>query len=252
MSRTSSRHHHWKSTIPMALLAALLAIPTIAGSALAAYQGTIDSNTSAFNPPCTAANSYPAKLRDAAAAAYAALNYAPAVYSGPAFTRSQVLARTVGDYGYYVHSHGDLYRWGTVADSGFRADGGSCSGAIVNAGDIKLRRAGRISNLVVMSTCHLGETAATMSEAFGIPEIKYRTTWGGNRFYVGYLGVAWDSDEWIFEQAFWSALRSGNSVGVAFDIAKSKGFYHAFTPNWWGSYTYRGFGGPYTSCTACS
>ena len=56
--------------------------------------------------------------------------------------------------GVYVHSHGDFY--GANDIQGFRDDGGDCSQAIVYATEIKKGRNGG-ANLVVMSTCHLGE-----------------------------------------------------------------------------------------------
>ncbi len=234
------------------LVAALLAMTMGVGPVAAAYQATIDANTTAFNKPCTSiVNSYPAKMRDAAVSAYASLGYAASSFSGTAFTESHVLSRTLADTGYYVHSHGDLYAYNGRADSGFRADGGACSGAIVNAAEILQKRAGRLSNLIFMSTCHLGEPAANMPGAFGIARSKYTTTWGGPKFYVGYYGAAWDSDEWIFEQAFWSALRSGRSAGAAFDIASAKSFGHPFAANWWGSYTYYALPGPYNGCRTC-
>ena len=70
--------------------------------------------------------------------------------------------------------HGDHYYYpGGGQYAGFREDAGLCSGArIVYSKDIAAARAGRQSNLVIMSTCHLGETKTTMPGAFGIPKVK--------------------------------------------------------------------------------
>ncbi|MCU0484435.1 MAG: hypothetical protein MUC54_09285, partial [Chloroflexi bacterium] len=135
--------------LALALLPALLALPLAAGGARAAYQATIDSNESAFEPPCIAWDDpYPEKMLKAAVSAYTALGYAARGYTGTAFTRAHVLSRTVADWGYYAHSHGDNYwyapdgrRW-----YGFREDSGDCSQAVVYSKEIAAKRAGRQSN----------------------------------------------------------------------------------------------------------
>ena len=72
-------------------------------------------------------------------------------------------------------------------------------------------------------------------------------------FYVGYLGVQWDGDEWIFEQRYWNALANGKSVGAAFDVAMLGAFNHAgFDADWWGTYQWSGVAGPWTTCKLCS
>ena len=64
-------------------------------------------------------------------------------------------ARTIGDWSYYVHSHGDYY-WHAGDQrrySGFREDSGDCVQSVVFSKDIEAKRDGRQSNLVVISTC---------------------------------------------------------------------------------------------------
>jgi hypothetical protein len=75
----------------------------------------------------------------------------------------------------------------------------------------------------------------------------------GSEFYVGYLGLQWDSDEWIFEQRFWNALAGGKSVGSAFDIAMLGNFNApGFDADWWGTYSWSGAAGPWGVCKTCS
>lgn len=245
----------WMRRLALALLPALLALPLGAGPARAGYQATLDSNESAFEPPCLGWDDpYPEKMLKAATSAYAALGYTARGYSGAGFTRAHVLSRTVSDWGYYVHSHGDNY-W-HAADGrryyGFREDGGDCNQAVVYSKDIAAKRDGRPSNLVVMSTCHLGESASTMPGAFGIARRKSEPSeWLGPVFYLGYAGSAYDNDEWTFEQAFWDLLRSGAPAGYAFDTALLGNFTHPFDPNWWGTYVYTGRAGPLPPCDRC-
>ncbi len=172
----------WIRRLALPLLAASLAAAA-AGPVQAGYQGTVASNESAFEPPCLSFDDpYPEKMMKAAAAALGALGYDSRSYSGAAFTRASYLARTANDWGTYVHSHGDHY-W-NAADgrryAGFREDSGDCSQSVVYSKDIAARRAGRATNLVVMSTCHLGEDTSTMPGAFGIAKKKYGAgSWGG-------------------------------------------------------------------------
>jgi hypothetical protein len=240
--------------LALAAMAAALAA-TIAGPARAAYQGTVDSNTTAFSFNCIRINdTYPAKLLAAAVAGYRNLGYLTTGFSGVDFTRAQVLARTLADWGYYVHSHGDYYLNpdGNVY-AGFREDAGRCAGAaIVDSKDVKAVRKGRMSNLVIMSTCMLGESRTTMPEAFAIPKVKARAgSWAGPTFYLGYVGETWDSDEFTFETRFWSAVGPGYGVGQAFDVAKLGSFTPGFAANWYGSYVYTGRAGPLSTCPLC-
>jgi len=239
--------------LPLAMVA-LAAV--VAGPARAAYQATVDSNVSAFSFDCIKINdTYPTKMLTSAVAGYRNLGYSTTGFSGPAFTRGHVLARTTADWGYYVHSHGDHY---LNADgrryAGFKEDAGLCSGArTVFSKDIAATRGGRQSNLVIMSTCHLGETNTTMPGAFSIPMVKARgSDWAGPNFYLGYLGAAWDSDEFAFETRFWDTLGPGFGVGEAFDKAKLGSFNVGFAANWYGSYLWTGRAGPVpTGCPKC-
>jgi hypothetical protein len=90
-----------------ALLGAAALVAAAAGPAHAAYQASADSNTTAFSFNCIGVNdTYPAKLLASALAGYRNLGYATTGYSGTAFSKTQVLARTPGDWGFYVHSTG--------------------------------------------------------------------------------------------------------------------------------------------------
>ena len=245
----------WLRSLAAALGAAAL-IASAAGPVRAAYQATADSNTTAFTPACIGVNdTYPARMLAAALAGFRNLGYSPSGYSGAAFSRTQVLTRTLGDWGVYVHSHGDNYLYsGSTRDYGFKEDAGLCTGArTVFARDIASARAGRVTNLVIMSTCHLGESATTMPGAFAIPKTKAGSgAWAGPSFYLGYLGEVWDSDEYTFETRFWSALGPGNGVGQAFDVARLGSFNLGFGANWYGSYYWTGRAGPMTSgCPKC-
>lgn len=245
----------WTRRFALLLLAASLAA-AMAGPARAANQGTVASNESAFEPPCLSFDDpYPEKMLKAATTAFVALGYETKAITGAAFTRAAYLSRTAADWGTYVHSHGDHYWHAADARrySGFREDSGDCSQAVVYSKDVAARRDGRQSNLVVMSTCHLGESTSTMPGAFAIAKKKYATgTWGGPEFYVGYLGEAWDNDEWEFEVAFWNAIGPGYGAGEAFDVASAQVFAHVFEANWWGSYDYTGRAGPLPSgCDRC-
>ena len=239
-----------------ALVGAAALVAAAAGPARAAYQASADSNTTAFSLNCIGFNdAYPARMLSAALGGYANLGYTTTAYSGTAFSKTQVLARTLNDWGFYVHSHGDNYAYsGSTRDFGFREDAGICSGArIIFARDISAVRRGRTSNLVIMSTCHLGESATTMPGAFAITKTKAGWgAWAGPSFYLGYLGEAWDSDEYAFESRFWSAIGPGYGVGQAFDVARLGSFNVGFAANWYGSYVWTGRAGPLPSgCTSC-
>lgn len=233
------------------MLAVVLLLP-LGGPPVAAFEAIDAVNHTAFDTGCIGFDdAFPHKMVSAAGAAYARLGYATTQWFGPAFTKVGFLGRTWNDWGAYVHSHGDYY-WNSdgYRYSGFREDAGRCAGAgIVYSKEILAKRAGRASNLVVMSTCHLGEPNTTMPAAFGIGKVKDH--WVGPKFYLGYIGSAFDSDEWTFEQAFWNALAGGRNVGTAFDLASAGWFGHAFGADWWGSYAYTGKAGPFTSCTNC-
>jgi len=241
----------------LAVILAMTALAAVAaGPARAAYQATVDVNVSAFSFNCIKINdTYPMKMLSAAVAGYRNLGFSTTGYSGAVFTRAHVLARTPADWGFYVHSHGDHYNYpGGGQYAGFKEDAGLCTGAkTVYSKEIATARAGRQSNLVIMSTCHLGETQTTMPGAFAIPKVRAGTgAWAGPNFYLGYLGAAWDSDEFAFETRFWNALGPGYGVGQAFDVAKLGSFNVGFGANWYGSYLWTGRAGPLPSgCTKC-
>ena len=251
-----SRARWWRPLAPPLLAVAVLMTGSATRAMAASYPASIDVNTTAFNPPCDGdANLITPKMQTAAKAAYGRLGHVASAYTGAAFTRAATLKRTPSDWGYYVHSHGDYYLNGDGRRyTGFREDSGDCSQAVVFSKDIAAKRLGRASNLIFVSTCHAADANTTMPGAFAIEKTK--STGGANQgpeFYVGYVGVQWDSDEWIFEQRFWNALAGGKSVGAAFDIAMLGAFTHAgFDADWWGTYSWSGVAGPWTTCKTCS
>ncbi len=254
-----SRRRWSRRLVPLLPAAVLLVV--LAGSARAAYQSTADVNHTAFNPPCDGdVNPFTPKMLDAAGAAYRAMGYTGAEYGGAQFTKAHVLARTVNDWGYYVHSHGDKYlNPDGKRYTGFREDSGDCSQSVVFSKEILAKRNGRQSNLVFISTCHAADGtgathgATTMPGAFAIAKTK--TVWPnsqGPEFYVGYVGVQWDSDEWVFEQRYWNSLTGGKSVGDAFKVAAAGAFNAGFKADWWGTYIWSGKAGPWDpQCPSC-
>jgi len=252
-----SRIRWLRQLIPPLLAATLLSAGSAAGIRAATYQASIDVNTTAFNPPCDGdANFIVPKMQKAAVAAYAGFGHVATGFTGANFTKAATLKRTVNDWGYYVHSHGDYYWNSTDARryTGFREDSGDCSQAVVFSKDIKAKRLGRQSNLVFISTCHAADSVTTMPSAFAIAKTKSISPDNqGPEFYVGYVGVRWDGDEWIFEQRFWNQLANGKGAGVAFDVAMQGAFNDdAFDADWWGTYSYGGRAGPWTVCSTCS
>ena len=246
----------WLRSLAVLLGTAALVVAA-AGPVRAAYQATAVSNTTAFSFNCIKVNdTYPGKMLASALAGYRNLGYATTGYSGSSFSKDRVLSRTLNDWGFYVHSHGDNYLYsGKIRDYGFKEDAGLCTGArTVFAREITAVRLGRASNLVIMSTCHLGESATTMPGAFAIPQTKANWgAWAGPNFYLGYVGAAWDSDEYAFETRFWSALGPGYGVGKAFDFAMLGSYNAGFGANWYGSYVWNGRAGPMPSpCPQCT
>ena len=245
----SSRWRGLPAALAIAVAGILGAGPT---AALAGYQGSVYSNWTAFNPCIGIVDSYPDKMRQQALAAFAGLGFASSSFTKSTFSKSAFLTRTPADWAVYVHSHGDYYN----NKPGFRADGGVCSGSIVSSADVATKRpTTQQTNLVIMSTCHLGESDArnNMPLVYGIEKLKAGINgWRGPEFYLGYIGSTWDNDQWEFEVILWNRLLGGSSVGSAFDVALATGSYAAsFDADWWGSYTYRGHPGPYTSCSKC-
>ena len=251
-----SRARWWRPLAPPLLAVAIL-VTGSATSAMAAYPASVDVNTSAFNPPCDGdANAIVPKMQTAAKAGLTGRGHVTSAFTGAAFTRAATLSRTPNDWAYYVHSHGDYYWHSGDARryTGFREDSGDCSQAVVFSKDVKAKRLGRQSNLVFVSTCHAADSNTTMPDAFAIAKTKsIGAANQGPEFFVGYIGIQWDSDEWIFEQRFWNALASGKSVGASFDVAMLGAFGHTgFDADWWGTYHWSGVAGPWTVCPNCS
>lgn len=236
--------------LPMLALITLLGPGT--GQTLAGYQASADSNVSAFRSPCVGfQDSHPARMLALAVTGLRSLGYTPAGYSGAAFNRTAVLARTVGDFSFYVHSHGDDY-WYAPAQrryNGFREDSGDCTQAVVFSPQIAAARADRFTNLVVISTCHNADPATTLPAAFGFARTKSDV--GASHFYLGYAGIAYDNDEEAFEMAFWAALERGLSVGAAFELGLLQNFIHPLDADWWGTYSWSGQAGPVRVCPRC-
>lgn len=249
----------WRPWIPplIGIIAVLIGAAGPAGAqpVAAAYQATVDSNETAFEPPCIGWDDpHPERMLTLANTGLKALGYDVKTYKGAAFTRAHVISRTFGDWSYYVHSHGDYY-WHAGDQrryTGFREDSGDCVQSVVFSKDIKDRRAGRQTNLVVISTCSGGDSNTTMPGAFGIPKTKAgQLEWVGPKFYVGYVGEQFDNDEEVFEITFWDALKRGKGVGPAFELAMLEDFTHAFDADWWGSYVWSGRAGPVSTCPNC-
>ncbi|HEU4674213.1 MAG TPA: hypothetical protein VFS32_15070 [Candidatus Limnocylindrales bacterium] len=246
--------------IPPALLPASLLAGTLSLAVTQAaygYQASVDVNETAFDVCDGTPNSIPSKMLSAAVSAYKAIGYSTSGFTGSDFTKARTLNRTDDDWGFFVHSHGDYY-WDADAGrryTGFREDSGDCSQKVVFSNEIKAARAGRQSNLVFVSTCHASDSNTTMPGAFAISKTKYDSaSTAGPEFYVGYVGVQWDSDEWLFEQRFWNALTDGAGTGASFDRAMAGSYGHSsFDADWWGAYHWSGKAGPLTvSCPNCA
>ena len=125
--------------IALPLFAILVTLGPAVQPALAGYQASVDSNVSAFRGPCVGfTDTHPARMLSLAVSGLRSLGYTVSSYSGAGFSRSAVLARTVNDYGFYVHSHGDEY-WNAGAQrryNGFREDSGDCNQAVIFSSDI--------------------------------------------------------------------------------------------------------------------
>ncbi len=237
-------------------LAAALLLSGLAVPARAAYQATIAVNDTAFDTVCLGfEDSYPEKMYAAAKAAYTRLGYTSMGMSGAAFTRASLLTGVADDWGFYVHSHGDYY-W-HAADgrrySGFREDSGDCAQAVIYSKDIAAKRGVHQSNLVFISTCHNGDPGTTLPGAFAIGKSKATgEKWNGPEFYLGYLGDAWDNDQWQFEQVYWDTIGPGLGTGRSFDEALAQVFVHDLEADWWGTYNYGGRPGLFSGCPNCS
>jgi hypothetical protein len=244
----------WRRLTLLCLTANLAAAMTAAPVA-AAYQASVYDNKTAFTTCISSTSTIPQQMRALAVSALRYLGYTPSSYEATGFTAATVKARVVNDVAFYVHSHGDHYSTGW----GFRVDGGSCNQGIVTSNQIKPLRtsngAVRSANVVVASTCHLGETASDFPLAFGIDRLRSTPTganYQGQRFFLGYAGTAWTNEMLAFETAFWRYATTGYNLGQSFDLArKSASMFNGTNPTWWGSYTYYGVPYPPASCSRC-
>ena len=239
----------WRRLGPPAL-ALVTTMSVAAGPAGAAYQASVYDNKTAFYACNGTYSTIPTKLRYLAVDGLQYLGYSPSGFEGTAFSKATVLNRVGADRAFYVHSHGDHYYTGW----GFRDDGGVCSGQIVTAAEIKARRT-TAANLVVASTCHLGESASDFSYAFGIEHAKSLPDGRGYRgpeFFLGYVGTAWTIDMLAFETNFWSRVKTNTELGIAFAQARAMtAWRYPTVPDWYGSYTYSGRATSGTGCLTC-
>lgn len=251
-----SRARFWRSLVPLFAAVVLMTVGAATAMAAGPYNASVDVNRSGFNPPCDGDVNYTVpKMQTAAKAAFTRGGYLASDFTGTAFTRAATLKRTPNDWGYYVHSHGDYYLNPDGSRyTGFREDSGDCTQAVIFSKDIAAKRLGRESNLVLISACHSADPNTTLPGAFAIEKTKsIGNANQGAEFYVGFIGVRWDSDEWTFEQRFWNSLAAGKSVGASFDVAMLGAWNDpAFDANWWGTYSWSGNAGPWGLCKACS
>jgi hypothetical protein len=239
---------------PIAAFIVMLALGV--APARADYQASDYSNITAFDVCDGTSDTISADLKVIARDAYRYFGYATTTFGGDTFTKAKVLARNPADVGIYVHSHGDFY--GSNDIQGFRDDGGDCTQAVVYASEIKKGRKGG-ANLVIMSTCHLGEAGrngyASMSESYGIERKRSDPSGGGYRgpeFFLGYRGLAWTADQLRFERAFFDYATNGKNLGDAFKLAMAADTLRFATdPTWFGTYTFSGRPSPVLPCDLC-
>jgi hypothetical protein len=230
------------------LLAAVVAVPLAVSPARPlvtepSSSATVFANRTAFSRPCVSFTSTaPDRLAAQASAALRALGWSVNQTVGPQFNQREALREIAPAGAIYVHSHGDHY-WNAVAarrSSGFRVDGGHCTNAptVLSPEISSARQDAAPLILAVISTCHNGERASTLPQAFGIALQRVGPGAAGPRsFYLSYSGLAWVRGITRFEQRFWRALRRGLSAGAAFDQGLLSGFSPAeLTPEWWGNY----------------
>ena len=246
----------WRRLVLLCLTANLaIAVSTVPTAA--AYQASVYDNKTAFTTCAGLNTTIPQQLRALAVDAFKFMGYAPSSFEAATFTASRVLSRVPSDQGFYVHSHGDHYWIGW----GFREDNGSCTQGIVTSSQIRSKRIDpatnqlRQANVVVASTCHLGESTSDFPDAFGVAKQRSTSTganYQGPRFFLGYIGTAWTNDMLSFEAAFWKYVKSGRGLGEAFGLAlRNAPLSGLTTPNWWGTYTYSGSPLPSQPCSRC-
>jgi len=255
------RWRHRRAAAPF--LAALVLILAGPGSNRpaqgATYPASAYTNVTAFDTCDGTPDTISRSLKTLAQNGLAGLGYASSAFETTGFTKARFLSRTPADEAVYVHSHGDQY-YGPYPRmiQGFRDDGGDCSQAVVYATEVKARRSSA-AHLVIMSTCHLAESARTagqptMSEAYGIERLKSTVSGSprGPEFFLSYVGLAYTADMLKFEGRFWAYVGQGRGVGDAFTLARATaGMSAATVPDWFGEYVYTGRpdGGP--DCTTC-
>ncbi len=244
------------------LVSVLVAVSTLAAaSPVAAHTADTWSNSNGFRSACVGFNNtYPSQMYSWARSQMSLLGYSPINGAlGASFTRSAFLGHVLSDWGVYVHTHGDNY-WASSGrpnvDSGFLQDPGttrcnSSSTDMIRSSAIKAATKGSPYNLVIMSTCALGDTSSTMPAAFQIQMMK--TNMAEREFYLGYAHSTYDSSAFRFEKAFFTYLNGGSNhertVHQAFTYASGIGGYESpdsanpFEPNWWGNPNYNGVAG---------
>jgi hypothetical protein len=239
---------------PVLALALLAATP---GAVLAEPQASVYSNVTAFDGPCDGTpDTISETIRVVARAGFNERGYATTSYEGAAFTRARVFARVPADEGFYVHSHGDWYL--PSDNAAFWTDEAKCSGPKLWSHEIQPKRK-HGGQLVIMSTCHLAEVPPPgkvgMYTAFGIERMRSKpdgSLYRGREFFLGYHGLAWTAEQLSFERIFWAELDKGRNLGQAFDIARANAdLSNGTRPDWFGSYTYTGWGPVGSPCPTC-
>jgi hypothetical protein len=238
-----------------ALVSMLLAASVLGASTqlASAHTGDAWSNSNAFTSKCIGfTNTYPSQLYYLNRSQMSQLGYSMTGALGAGFSRSAFLNEVFYDYAVYVHSHGDNYVTSSGVESAFMQDPGSpaCNSYArdaVRSSQVKAATYGTPYNLVIMSTCYLGSSRATMPDAFQIEKTKTSTQ---REFYLGYSYSTYDSAQLRFESLFWSYLNGAPShtrtLYQAFVYALGVGGYESvnasnpFSPNWWGNPKYNG------------
>jgi hypothetical protein len=246
----------WRHRLGPPVLALLL-LGLAPGAVSADPQASVYSNVTTFDGPCDGTpDTISETIRVVARTGFQERRYETVSYEGTGFTRTKVFSRVAADEGFYVHSHGDWYL--PSDNAAFMTDAAVCSGPKLWSHEIQSRR-GHGGQLVIMSTCHLAEVPPSgklgMYSAFGIERVKSKpdgTGYRGREFFLGYHGDAWTYEQLSFERIFWAELDKGRNLGQAFDIARANAHLSYGTrPDWFGSYTYTGWGPTSTPCPTC-
>jgi hypothetical protein len=224
---------------------------------------SVYSNITAFAGSCDGTyDTYSSQLYNLTISGFRKLGYSPSGYTGTSFTKSKVLDSVDTDKAFYVHSHGDYY--GSNDTQGFRVDAGYCSGApIVYSTDVDSHRGSTPAQVVILSTCYLGENPPSgtnqlsMAEAFGIPQVQDLVTeWA---WYMGYKKEPYTSDELEFESYFWNKIQGYAYYGLtnAFQAARAHISFSTPpgmstpSPMWYGNPNYTGWYDTSGGCPNC-